>query len=153
LRRERLQREGLHVERWQQAHLAQQHQLEGPQRGRLRGGLGAGMLARQHLDDARIGVEQRLVRVVARQQAQQQLVDVVARHQRLAGRHDVAAHPLGALERADLGVAAVVELQGCNGSSTGRKLELGRFAPLATSAMRPWWRVKTSRIRLDSLQS
>src|SRR6478609_164099 len=42
---------------------------------------------------------------------------------------------------------------GCKGRSTGRKLELGRLAPLATSAMRPWWREKTSRIRLDSLQS
>src|SRR6476661_6932434 len=42
---------------------------------------------------------------------------------------------------------------GCSGSSTGRKLELGRLAPLATSAMRPWWRENTSRIRLDSLQS
>jgi hypothetical protein len=31
------------------------------------------------------------------------------------------------------------------GSKIGRKLELGRLAPLATRAMRPWWRVKTSR--------
>src|SRR6478735_5877615 len=42
---------------------------------------------------------------------------------------------------------------GCRGSSTGRKLELGFLAPLATTAMRPKWRVSSSRIRLDSLQS
>src|SRR3990167_2556436 len=46
-----------------------------------------------------------------------------------------------------------VRCSGCSGSSTGRKLELGFLAPLATSAVRPWWRGNTSRIRLDSLQS
>jgi hypothetical protein len=41
----------------------------------------------------------------------------------------------------------------CKGNSTGRKPELGRLAPLATKATRPWWRVKASKIKLVSLQS
>ena len=39
------------------------------------------------------------------------------------------------------------------GNSTGRSCEVGRLAPLATSAWRPCWRVNTSKIRLVSLQS
>ncbi len=108
---QRLQRKGLHIERRQQADLAQQQQLESTQRGGLGRGLRADVIACQHLNDPGVGIEQRFMGIVTRQQAQQQLVDVVARQQRLAGRHHMAAHPFGALERADFGVAAVVELQ------------------------------------------
>ncbi|MNX06175.1 hypothetical protein D3C86_358320 [compost metagenome] len=128
--RQRLQGERLHVERGQQADRAQQQQLEGAQRGGLRRGLGARVVAGQHLHHAGVGVEQRLVRVVARQQAQQQFVDVVAREQRLAGRHDVAAHPFGAFERADLGVAAVVELQRLQRQQHGTEIGTRPLRPL-----------------------
>ena len=63
---------GLHIQRWQQAHLAQQQQLEGPQRSLQH----LAVVGCQNFHRHRIGVEQRRVRVVTRQQAQQQFVEV-----------------------------------------------------------------------------
>jgi hypothetical protein len=69
----------------------------------------------KHRHGARVGVEQRGVRVGAREQAQQQLVEVQAREQRVARGHHMPALPFGTLERVQVGIGAgragVAELQ------------------------------------------
>ena len=127
---QRLQRERLHIECRQETDFLQQQQFEGAQCGCLGGTLRSAVVARQHLDHARIHIEQGRVRIVPGQQAQQQFVEVITRHQRLAGRHHMATHPLGALERADFGIAAVSQLQRLQRQQHGTKIgtrPLGAF--------------------------
>ena len=91
-------------------------------------------------------INELLLRLLARDDPYAYVFDVYAALIKLlATQHDVVQEP--ALRAFEL------SLSGCSGSSTGRKLEVWRLTPLAASATRPRWRVKTSRIRLDSLQS
>ena len=82
----------------QQADLAQQHELERPQR-RLRRRVVAG---REGRDGGAVGVEQQGVRVVAGEQLHEQLVQIEAAEERGPAQHRLAACPVGGAQRVHL---------------------------------------------------
>ena len=122
---QRSEREGLRVERRQEADLAQQDQFE-----RAKGGFQRfAMLRREHRDRRGIRVEKLRMRVVARQQADQEFVEVVAGEQRVAGGHDLPADPFRAFQRADLRVAAEGNVQGLQRQQHGAEVGTGPLRP------------------------
>ena len=63
----------------------------------------------------RIGIKQRGVRVITRQQPHDELVEVIARQQGIARWHDVPAHPFGTFEGSDFCIARIRDVQGLQG--------------------------------------
>ena len=90
---------------------------------------GIGVATGQQAHSRGIHLKQLRVRVITRGQAHQQLIEVITGQQGLTRGHDVAAHPFGRFEGADVAVATKSQRQRLQRQEHRAKARRGPFGP------------------------